>query len=91
MRIQYIILLLAGLSWLPLRDGASCLQCPYVSTSDEGEDCKTWDEGKLLASIVDEQAGYTSHVTGLVYARGVIELAGEVAYKRQQFQTFSID
>ena len=41
--------------------------------------------------IADEQAGYTSHVAGLVYARGIMEQAGAVADKRQQFRASSTD
>jgi hypothetical protein len=37
------------------------------------------------------QAGHTVHVAGMIYARGIIEQAGAVADRRQQFQTSSTD
>jgi hypothetical protein len=41
--------------------------------------------------IADEQAGYTAHIAGLIYAREIIEQARAVANKRQQFQASSSD
>ncbi|KAG9378471.1 ATP-dependent DNA helicase Q5 [Pyrenophora tritici-repentis] len=38
--------------------------------ADEGEENKEWAEEQAGDSIADEQAGHTSHVAGLVYARG---------------------
>jgi superfamily II DNA helicase RecQ len=58
--------------------------------ADEGED-KAGNEDTTEASIADEQAGHTSHVAGLVYARGIMEQAGAVADKRQQFRASSTD
>jgi hypothetical protein len=58
--------------------------------ADEGEE-KAGNEETAEASIADEQAGYTSHVAGLVYARGIMEQAGAVADKRQQFWASSTD
>jgi RecQ family ATP-dependent DNA helicase len=56
--------------------------------ADEGED-KEGSEETAEASIADEQAGHTSHVAGLVYARGIMEQAGAVASKRQQLRASS--
>jgi hypothetical protein len=42
------------------------LRGPATSKADEGEE---WTEN-LGAYIADEQAGHTSHVAGLMYARG---------------------
>jgi superfamily II DNA helicase RecQ len=58
--------------------------------ADESED-KEGDEDTAEASIADEQAGHTSYVAGLVYARGIMEQAGAVADKRQQFRASSTD
>jgi superfamily II DNA helicase RecQ len=56
--------------------------------ADEGEE-KEGNEETAEASIADEQAGHTSYVAGLVYARGIMEQAGAVADKRQQFRASS--
>jgi hypothetical protein len=37
------------------------------------------------------QAGHTVHVAGIIYARGIMEQAGAVADRRQQFWTLSTD
>jgi hypothetical protein len=58
--------------------------------ADESEE-KEGNEDTAEASIADEQAGHTSHVAGLVYARGIMEQAGAVADKRQQFRASSTD
>jgi hypothetical protein len=58
--------------------------------ADKGEE-KEGNEDTAEASIADEQAGHTSHVAGLVYARGIMEQAGAVADKRQQFRASSTD
>ena len=58
--------------------------------ADESEE-KEGNEETAEASIADEQAGHTSHVAGLVYARGIMEQAGAVADKRQQFRASSTD
>jgi hypothetical protein len=42
-------------------------------------------------SIADEQAEHTAHIAGLIYARGIMEQAGAVADKRQQFRASSSD
>jgi superfamily II DNA/RNA helicase len=41
--------------------------------------------------IADLQAGHGSHVAGMVYARGMFEMDGAVASRRQQFRASSID
>jgi hypothetical protein len=58
---------------------------------EEGDENKEWNKENIEASIADEQAGHTSHIAGLVYARGIMELAGAVADKRQQFRMSSTD
>ncbi|KIV98742.1 uncharacterized protein PV09_09494 [Verruconis gallopava] len=42
-------------------------------------------------AIEDLQAGYGSHIAGMVYARGLFEMDGAIASRRQQFRTSSID
>ncbi|KAG9381478.1 RecQ Superfamily II DNA helicase [Pyrenophora tritici-repentis] len=59
--------------------------------ADEGEENKEWAEEQAGDSIADEQAGHTSHVAGLVYARGIMEQSGAVADRRQQFRASSTD
>jgi hypothetical protein len=55
---------------------------------DESEE-KEGNEDTAEASIADEQASHTSFVAGLVYARGIMEQAGAVADRRQQFLTIN--
>lgn len=43
------------------------------------------------AAIADAQAGHTSHVAGIVYARGVIEQLDWVAERREKFRACSVD
>jgi hypothetical protein len=59
--------------------------------TDEGDENEAWDEEHAGASIADEQAGHTAHIAGLIYARGIMEQAGAVANKRQQFRALSSD
>ena len=59
--------------------------------TEEGEENEEWAEENIGASIADEQAGHSAHVAGLIYARGIMEQAGAVADKRQQFWTLSTD
>jgi hypothetical protein len=59
--------------------------------TEEGEENEEWAEENIGASIADEQAGHSAHVARLIYARGIIEQAGAVADKRQQFRTSSTD
>ena len=55
---------------------------------DEEDEDGDWNEDDSHA-IADEQAGHTSHVAGMIYARGVMERSGEVASKRQRFREAS--
>ncbi|KAI1670755.1 hypothetical protein L13192_06271, partial [Pyrenophora tritici-repentis] len=71
----------------PDRDGPGVDVC----RADEGEENKEWAEEQAGDSIADEQAGHTSHVAGLVYARGIMEQSGAVADRRQQFRASSTD
>ena len=41
--------------------------------TEEGEENEEWAEENIGASIADEQAGYSAHVAGLIYARGIME------------------
>jgi hypothetical protein len=59
--------------------------------AEEGDEKKAWDKEQASASIADEQAGYTAHIAGLIYARGIMKQAGAVANKRQQFRASSSD
>jgi hypothetical protein len=59
--------------------------------TEEGDENEAWDKENAGASIADEQAGHTAHVAGLIYARGIMEQAGVVADKRQQFRASSSD
>jgi hypothetical protein len=59
--------------------------------SEESDENEAWDEENAGASIADEQAGHTTHIAGLIYARGIMEQAGAVADKRQQFRASSTD
>jgi hypothetical protein len=57
--------------------------------AEERDEKEAWDEEQAGASIADEQAGYTAHIAGLIYARGIMEQARAVANKRQQFWALS--
>jgi hypothetical protein len=41
--------------------------------AEEGDEKEAWNEEQAGASIANEQAGYTAHIAGLIYARGIIE------------------
>ena len=58
---------------------------------EDGDENEEWNEENIGAGIADEQAGHTSHIAGLIYARGIMELAGAVAEKRQWFRASSTD
>lgn len=49
------------------------------------------EEGQKEKEVADEQAGYLSYVAGLIYARTIMEQAGAVVGKRQQFREYSED
>jgi hypothetical protein len=57
--------------------------------ADKGDENKALDKEHAGASIADEQAGHTAHIAGLIYARGIIEIARAVAERRQQFRALS--
>lgn len=59
--------------------------------AEEGEENEEWREENMAAIIADEQSGHTSHVAGMVYARGIMEQAGVVADRRQLFRESSTD
>jgi hypothetical protein len=73
-----------GISWRFLR-GSTAFKV------EEGDENEVWDEEQAGALIADEQAGHTAHIAGLIYARGIMEQAGAVADKRQQFWALSSD
>jgi hypothetical protein len=50
--------------------------------AEEGDEKEAWDEEQAGALIADKQVGYTAHIIGLIYARGIIEQARAVADKR---------
>jgi RecQ family ATP-dependent DNA helicase len=59
--------------------------------ADEGDENEEWNEENAWSAIADMQAGHTVHVAGMVYARGIMEQAGAVADKRQQFRMSSTE
>jgi hypothetical protein len=59
--------------------------------SEEGDKNEEWNEENTWLAIADMQAGHTVHIAGIIYARGIIEQAGAVADKRQQFRMSSTD
>jgi superfamily II DNA helicase RecQ len=50
---------------------------------------KEGNKNTAEASIADEQASHTLHVAGLVYTQGIMQQAGAVADKQQQFRASS--
>src|SRR6186713_1535079 len=52
---------------------------------EDDEDGENEDEW----SHIDEQAGHTAHIAGMIYARGIMEMDGVVASKRQKFRESS--
>ena len=59
--------------------------------AEEDDENQEWDEENFVSAIADEQAGHTAHIAGMIYARGIMEQAGAVADKRQQFRISSTD
>jgi superfamily II DNA helicase RecQ len=59
--------------------------------ADGGDESEAWKDDNLTAFIADEQAGYTSHVAGMVYARGIMEMTGVTADRRLAFRASSAD
>ena len=45
----------------------------------------------MAGLIANLQARHTSHVAGMIYARGIMEMLGAVANRRLQFCTLSTD
>ncbi|KAK4982330.1 hypothetical protein LTR50_007766 [Elasticomyces elasticus] len=65
---------------------------PTAFHTDEDDDrAKERDEDDVAPAIADEQAGHTSHIAGMIYARAIMEQAGVVADKRQRFRASSTD
>jgi len=60
-------------------------------TDEDNDESKEWDEDNIAGAIADEQAGHTSHVAGMIYARAIMEQAGAVADKRQRFRESRMD
>jgi hypothetical protein len=56
---------------------------------DEDDEDDDRDED-TEAMTADEQAGHTSHVAGMVYARGIMERDREMASKRERFRRLSV-
>ena len=57
--------------------------------TDEDAKEAEWNEENWIGLIADKQAAHTTHVAGMVYGRLMIEQAGVVAEKRQQFRMSS--
>lgn len=65
---------------------------PIAFRQDDGEaDDGEQPQDKDGAAIADAQAGHTSHVAGIVYARGIMEQPGWVAERREKFRACSVD
>ncbi|MCJ1360599.1 MAG: hypothetical protein MMC33_010607 [Icmadophila ericetorum] len=47
------------------------------------------DGEKEEGAVDDEQAEHTAHVAGMIYARGIMEMDGVVASKREKFREAS--
>src|SRR5579871_5449988 len=59
----------------------------FQHEDDEGREFETVDD--VSAEVQDLQAGHTSHVAGMIYARGIMEQSGVVASMRQHFRKSS--
>jgi superfamily II DNA helicase RecQ len=57
----------------------------------EEEALKEWTGENVLAEVADLQSGHTSHIAGMIYARGMMEGSGVVAEMRQLFRASSVD
>jgi hypothetical protein len=57
----------------------------------EGDENEEWNEENIASVIADMQTGHTVHVAGILYTRGIVERAGKVAERRQQFWMSSTD
>ncbi len=55
---------------------------------NENNEDGDWQEGEK-DEVMDLQAGHTTHVAGMIYARGIMKRSGEVVSKRQKFRECS--
>ena len=55
---------------------------------NEDDEDGEWNEDDSN-QIADEQVGHTSHVTRMIYVRGIMERSDEVVNKRQKFRKAS--
>jgi superfamily II DNA helicase RecQ len=62
------------------------LRKSYAGERDDESEDMDW-----LSVIADEQAGHTSGIAGMMYARDIMELRGVVADRRHQFRMTSAD
>ena len=53
------------------------------------EDGDEDDEPRQRDSVYDLQSGHGSHIAGMIYARAILEVPGEVASMRQQYRVAS--
>jgi late competence protein required for DNA uptake (superfamily II DNA/RNA helicase) len=49
------------------------------------------DEAQWIGHIADLQAAHSSHVAGMVYARGIMDQAGTTAHRQRMFRVSSTD
>ncbi|EDN04941.1 conserved hypothetical protein [Histoplasma mississippiense (nom. inval.)] len=56
-----------------------------------GDEDEPMDPEEWLGRITDMQAAHTSHVAGMVYARGITEQAGTTHRRREMFRLSSTD
>ncbi|KKZ66219.1 hypothetical protein EMCG_08055 [[Emmonsia] crescens] len=56
-----------------------------------GDEDEAMDPEEWLGRITDMQAAHTSHVAGMVYARGIMEQAGTTHRRREMFRLSSTD
>jgi superfamily II DNA/RNA helicase len=57
---------------------------------DEDENAE-WDSEHAFQHAADEQAAHSSHVAGMIYARGCMERSGVVAGMRKRFRAVSTE
>ena len=79
-------------AWRDIAIGISrkFLRSTHAFRWDEDDEDGDFHEDEAY-QIQDEQAAHTSHVAGMVYARGIMELSGVVASKRQRFREASTE
>jgi hypothetical protein len=49
------------------------------------------DKAQWIGRIADLQAAHSSHVAGMVYARGIMDQAGTTAHRQRMFRVSSTD